>query len=218
MAIRAVLFDLDGTLLDRETSLVSFLRAQRMRHAAWLSDITEVEYVARFLALDAHGYVPKQHVYTQIAAELGLPERSSACLCSDYEQHFRDHCMPYPGMHEMLVALTTAGMRLAIVTNGRTTFQRANIASLGLPTYVATILVSEQEGVRKPDPEIFNWALVRLQVGPHEAVFVGDHPVNDIAAARYTGMRTIWKRTPWWGDAAADASIDELGELQSRIS
>lgn len=75
------------------------------------------------------------------------------------------------------------------------------------------ILVSEWEGIKKPDPQIFKQASEQLNVSPKECIFVGDHPVNDVKAARNVGMKGIWKRNFQWNNVQADFIVDDLGEL-----
>lgn len=76
------------------------------------------------------------------------------------------------------------------------------------------MLISEWEGLRKPDPAIFMRALTRLGVSAENALFVGDHPDNDIRASRNVGMKAVWKRNdPREAIIEADAVIDDLGEV-----
>ncbi|WP_338152459.1 HAD family hydrolase [Indiicoccus explosivorum] len=104
-----------------------------------------------------------------------------------------------------------------MITNGRTAFQLAAIQSLGIEDFFDVILISEREGLRKPDPRIFNKALDAIGAEPKETIFVGDHPMNDIAAAKAVGMRTIWKRNSQWKTAEADNVIDELKEVAHAV-
>ena len=77
-----------------------------------------------------------------------------------------------------------------------------------------TILISDAEGISKPNRQIFERALERLNVTPAHAVFVGDHPDVDVAGARGAGMRAIWRRDPGVSRVVeADAVIEELGDL-----
>jgi hypothetical protein len=65
---------------------------------------------------------------------------------------------------------------------------------------------------------LFHRAAQRLGVAPPEAVFVGDHSVADIAGARGTGLKTIWKRDQFWEPPlSADGVIDHLSELESQL-
>ena len=77
-----------------------------------------------------------------------------------------------------------------------------------------TILISDAEGISKPNRQIFHRALERLNANPAHAVFVGDHPEVDVAGARAAGMQTIWRRDPRVSRLVeADAVIEELGDL-----
>ncbi|MFD2132465.1 HAD family hydrolase [Pseudogracilibacillus auburnensis] len=92
-----------------------------------------------------------------------------------------------------------------------------NIKALGIKKYVDTILISEWEGIKKPDPKIFLKAIEKLHVEPNQCVFVGDHPENDIHAAKNVGMKSIWKRDYQWDHANADYIIDDLLEVPNII-
>ncbi len=77
-----------------------------------------------------------------------------------------------------------------------------------------TILISDAEGVSKPDRQIFHRALERLNTNPARAVFVGDHPEVDVAGARAAGMQAVWRRDRGVPrKIEADAVIEELGDL-----
>jgi putative hydrolase of the HAD superfamily len=77
-----------------------------------------------------------------------------------------------------------------------------------------TIIISDAEGVTKPDRRIFHLALERLSANPSHAVFVGDHPQVDLAGARAAGTRAVWRRDPIVsGVVEADAVVEELGDL-----
>lgn len=211
--IQAVLFDLDGTLLDRDTSLRLFIENQYERFYEKLCHIPRPIYIERFIELDAHGYVWKDKVYQKLTGELEITSLSWRNLLSDYENVFHHYSTPYSGLLQMLEALQGMGLKLGIVTNGRNDFQLGNIQALGITNFFSVILVSETEGVRKPDSEIFMRALRKLDVDPKSGVFIGDHPLNDIRAAKNVGMKAVWKRNPLWSDCDADAVIHELSQV-----
>ena len=92
--------------------------------------------------------------------------------------------------------------------------QTSKLECLALSPMFDTILISDAEGISKPDRQIFRRALERLHVNPAQAVFVGDHPEVDVAGARSAGMQAIWRRDPNVSRMVeADAVIDELGDL-----
>jgi putative hydrolase of the HAD superfamily len=77
-----------------------------------------------------------------------------------------------------------------------------------------TILISDAEGIWKPDCRIFHRALERLNISRAQAVFVGDHPEVDVAGARAAGMQAIWRRDPSVPRMVeADGVIEELDDL-----
>lgn len=214
-ALKAVLFDLDGTLLDRNESVRRFIHDQYTRLKGPLSGIEEQDYVTRFIELDHHGYRWKDAVYDQLIQEFEISGITRQELLDDYVNRFQYCCVAFPNLDPMLNALKARGLRLGIITNGFGEFQMKSIHGLGIRDYFDCILVSEWEGMKKPDPELFHRALEALDVTPGTAMFVGDHALHDIQAAKRVGMRTVWKRNDRWEESEADAddSIDDLSEL-----
>lgn len=190
--IRAVLFDLDETLLDRTQSLHQFVQEQYQRFRPHFQQLSLEEYWQRFVEVDAQGTVWKGELYQQLIAEEKITGIGCEELREDYLTRFADCCVGFPYLHETLAALAAGGYALGIVTNGPSPFQERNIEALGIRPYFGAILVSEAEGVRKPEAEIFLRAAARLGVGVDEVVFVGDNPDADIAGAQACGMRAIW--------------------------
>lgn len=213
--IKAVLFDLDGTLLDRDTSVKKFVEDQHTRLSSVLSHIPKKLYAKRFIELEENGYVWKDKVYQKLAEELAVRRMPPGELLHDYLTHFKHYCTPFPNLISMLEELKKKGYRLGLVTNGYGVFQYDTIQALEIKEYFDTILVSEMEGLRKPDPLVFQRAAERLNVKTEECMFVGDHPKNDVEAARNTGMVGVWKTSPHWKEAeAADYTISDLAELK----
>jgi putative hydrolase of the HAD superfamily len=214
--MKSVIFDLDGTLLDRDASVEQFVSVQYDRLTEHLSHIPKNDYTARFIELDCHGHVWKDKVYQALVGEFAIEGMSWQSLLEDYELQFQRHCVPFQFLCEMLNELKQHGYLLGIITNGRGLFQARAIEGLGIRDYFDTILISEVEQVRKPQVEIFQRAMERLGVLALDSIFVGDHPKADIAGAKGAMMKTIWKRNSSWTEAkGADAIIDELNEIPS---
>ena len=94
------------------------------------------------------------------------------------------------------------------------------LENLGIGKYIELMVASAEEGVAKPDPEIFHRALQRVGCKPEEAVMVGDRLDNDILPAKQLGMKTIWCRQgfggllkEWGNDAAPDIIVQNLQEV-----
>lgn len=216
--IEAILFDLDGTLLDRETSLQQFITDQYDRFSPALESIPKQDYISRFIELDCRGYVWKDKVYQSLLSEFFCEQLSWQDLIQDYENQFIHSCVPFPHLQTTLQALKIAGYLLGIITNGRETFQQRTIQGLGIEDDFDVILISETEGVRKPEAEIFLRALQKLGVKASQSVFVGDHPTADVLGAKSVGMKAVWKRDNHWPEPVeADAIIDDLSILPTII-
>jgi len=212
MVIKAALFDLDGTLLNRDASVKLFIDRQYDRLYELVGHIPKEKYMERFIELDSRGYVWKDKVYQQLVKEFNI-KMAWEDLLEDYIQKFRNHCVPFPHLISMLEELKSNNLRLGIITNGYGQFQMDNVKALGIETYMDLILVSEWEGMKKPDPQIFQRALMKLQLQSEESVFIGDHPDNDVKAAQQVGMKGIWKRDEQWKGFEADYTVDNLDEI-----
>ncbi|WP_439021343.1 HAD family hydrolase [Bacillus thuringiensis] len=213
--IHAVLFDLDGTLLDRRQSLERFIHDQYNRFSFHFMNIEQSEYCSRFLELDNNGYTWKDKVYATLIGEYNITTLTSEQLLHDYITNFQYHCIPFPNMHELLQQLTKQSIKIGIITNGFTNFQMSNLRALNLHTYTNTILISEAEGIKKPHPDIFKRALQKLGVKAEECLYVGDHPENDVLGSEQVGILGVWKKDSFWSDFEHSRMTDDLLEVLS---
>ncbi|MCA9967986.1 MAG: HAD-IA family hydrolase, partial [Anaerolineales bacterium] len=187
--IKAVIFDLDNTIMDRHGALHAFAADQHRRlFATQRPHVPAEAYRQRFVALDDNGRLWKDAVYQQLIAEFNLRDTTWEQLLDEYITRFRLFCQPLPGFATMLASLQAANYRLGLITNGSYPFQKHNFAALGVAEAFELVMVSEQEGIRKPDPRLFQRALERLGVAATEAVYVGDNPIADIEGAHSVGM------------------------------
>lgn len=217
--VKAILFDLDGTLLDRDASLKGFIDTQHNRLHTFLGHIPKEDFKARFVELDSRGYVWKDKVYRQLIEEFEIKGITWEQLLDDYVTQFNHNCVPFPNLVKLLDYLQNQKILLGMITNGYTALQYSNIKALGIEKYFTTILISEQEGIKKPDSQIFIRALERLGVKPTESIYVGDHPANDVQASQTVGMRGVWKRDIYWDSPVeADFIIDDLLELEHIVN
>ncbi|SDW60463.1 putative hydrolase of the HAD superfamily [Marininema mesophilum] len=197
--IRAVLFDLDETLLNRSASLLRFIRAQYYHHFSKLQDIPPHIWCDHFIQLDAGGYVSKDQVYQQLLQKWPIKGLTCENLLKEYRSSFSNYCVSHPYACQLLQKLQNDGLHTGIITNGETSFQKDNIQRLGLRPFLDEVLVSQEEGLKKPDILLFHRCAERLNVLPNECLYVGDHPVNDIESAHQAGMISIWLQqlAPW---------------------
>lgn len=124
----------------------------------------------------------------------------------------------YPDVRPALASLRDRGVRVYVAGN-QTAKVGALLRALDLP--VDGIVTSGEWGVAKPSPAFYERVIDLAQAEPHEVVYVGDHPANDVAPAKAAGLRVAHiRRGPWghlWASApeadAADWHIDTLTQL-----
>lgn len=151
--LKGVLFDLDGTLLNRDESVMKFIGSQYDRLQHVVGHISKEAYVTRFIALDQRGYVWKDQVYQQMVKEFNITKITWEALLEDYLMEFKHHCIAFPNLISTLTAMQNSNLLLGIITNGKGQFQMDNIKTFGIDEYFHTILVSEWEGIKKPQPK-----------------------------------------------------------------
>jgi putative hydrolase of the HAD superfamily len=215
---KVILFDLDGTLFDRDAAVRELFAHQHGAFASSLPGVSCERFVERLLELDEHGHADKRTAYGVFVREFGL----EASLADRLLEHFRDvyarFGAPFSDALSTLGALRARGLGLGLVTNGRTDTQGAKVERLGLAPLLDAVLISESEGLRKPDRRIFERALDRLGARPGEAWHVGDHPMADVTGAHAAGLTAVWRYVPYWPEPATRAfTIFELAELIPRV-
>jgi putative hydrolase of the HAD superfamily len=111
---------------------------------------------------------------------------------------------------------------LALITNGARESQREKLQTVGIAHHFGAVVISAEVGFAKPDRRIFQHALDRLGVSAHEAWHIGDSLANDVAGALAIGVRAIWlNRHGTVRPAAApepDVEICGLGELLDQLA
>ena len=189
--MKAVLFDLDRTLLDRDASLKKFVVWQAKGMLSSQLEDTEL-FTERFIELDANGKVWKDEVYKILIEEFAISGWSIAELTASYELCFSGFCQPKQGAIEAVEILHQEGFKLGLISNGKSPFQEHNFNSLGISSFFDTVIVSAAVGLRKPDRAIFELAASELRIELPEAVFVGDNPIADIQGAKQAGMYSVY--------------------------
>lgn len=210
--VQAVLFDLDGTLVDSAPDLAA--AADRMRLRRGLPALPLTDYRphassgARGMLRVAFGAQPLQDEYDDLRVEF-LAEYAGALL---------DQTAPFDGVHQLLDTLTRAGKPWGIVTNKAERFTRPLVAGMPLLEAAGVVICGDTTPHAKPHPEPLYEAARRLGVDPAHCVYVGDDE-RDVVAGRAAGMLTVAARYGYLGQAtsvtdwAATACIDSPGEL-----
>jgi len=185
----AVMFDLDGTILDRGRA-VNYMFS--VIAETFYSNIVTNEMRLSFIKHDNKGYSNKITVMNSLFDEFPPANRLPSSQIYDFwDTHFP---LGFSLNEEEIntLKMITANAETAIITNGRTIGQKLKIEKTGLDKIFDTIIISEDAGVEKPDAQIFNLALQRLGVRHDEALFVGDNLQKDIEGSQNANIRAVW--------------------------
>ena len=125
----------------------------------------------------------------------------------------------YPDAERVLAALKARGFRLGIIAN-QSAGTKERLLKWGILQYFDVIAASAEEGVAKPDVEIFLRALEKADCPPEKAVMVGDRLDNDIIPAKALGMKTVWVRqgfaqyaVPRSMKEEPDCTVESIGDV-----
>lgn len=191
---RLALFDLDNTLLDRESAFHRWIDR-------FVAQYDLPESARSFIVrVDEDGASPREFFFEEIREEFGLASSIDALLARyyvDYIACFEIEATTVPGLR----SLRADGWKIAVVTNGPPS-QIKKMEATGLVGEFDAISISEVVGARKPHREIFEDAAARCGA-PLQGWMVGDAPSADIAGGQGVGLRTIWmSRGRAWDNAA----------------
>jgi phosphoglycolate phosphatase len=187
--VRAVLFDLDGTLLDTLPDLAAAVNAMLAdRGHSALSEDTVRSYIGRGVAT----LVKRALADSLDAGEDDAPAPADAL--AGFRRHYaRENgrrAQPFPGVREGLEAIRRMGLPMAVVTNKAAAFTRPLLEMKGLAGFFSVVVGGDDLPKHKPDPMSLAWACGRLGVSPADALFIGDS-INDFLAARAACCRVF---------------------------
>ena len=199
--IRAVLFDLDGTLIDSAPDLAG--AGNDMRIARGLAP-HPLEHFRPVVGAGARGMVGR-------AFDVGPQHETFAALRDEflqrYEARMTQETRLFPQMQPVLDALQAHAVPWGIVTNKATRFSDPLVRALGLLPPAATLVCGDTTPHAKPHPEPLLEAARRIGVAAADCVYVGDD-LRDVQAGRAAGMMTV---AVAWGYLGAGEPIAAWG-------
>src|SRR5437868_3217470 len=163
MSVRAVIFDLDDTLLDRLATFEKYvpLFAQRFREHLEPCDLVQLRRI--ILEADGRGYRPREEMAEFLRDNLNWRSTPGVVMLVDaYREDFLACACASEGMLEVIGAIRARGIKTGIITNGLSRVQRRKIGKLGLEAVMDAIVVSEEAGIKKPEAAIYQMALKAL--------------------------------------------------------
>jgi putative hydrolase of the HAD superfamily len=216
--IKAVIFDLDNTLVDfmkmKDAAIDAAVDAMI---DAGLSIKKEVA-IRKIKQIYQEKGIEYQQVFDQfLLNELGEvnPKILAAGIIA-YRRARESALVAYPKVTITLLELLKRGLRLAVVSDAPRLQAWLRLCGLGIHNYFDVVVTYEDTNKRKPDPEPFQKTLQLLNLKPDEVIMVGDWPERDIVGAKLLGMKTVFARygdTFGTKDSGADWEIDEIYQL-----
>ncbi|MCZ6597923.1 MAG: TIGR02253 family HAD-type hydrolase [Planctomycetota bacterium] len=227
--LKAVLFDIDDTLFST-TTFAHRARTNAVRAMVAAGLKSDEETVLRELGeVVAEFSSNYDHHYDQLLKRLG-PDAVlagvnpalivAAGVAAYHDTKFRE-LEVFDDVYPFLEDLRAAGLKTGVVTHGWTNKQAEKLVRLGLVPYLdpRAIFISDQIGISKPNPKIYQHALRELGLQPKEAMYIGDNPITDIAPPNELGMITVWirraaKENIEGTGIVPDHAVDDFEELR----
>ncbi|MCM0082974.1 HAD-IIIA family hydrolase [Geomonas sp. Red32] len=207
-AIKLLIFDLDGTLIDSLPDLTD--AANRMREHFGLSPFA-IPDVRRLVGQGARSLVER----ALPGASEGQVEEGLQIFLDYNLAHIADKTRSYPGVAETLKALHDRGFAMALLSNKNVALCREVLEKLGLDRFFPTVLGADSLPFRKPSPEPVLALVKKFELDPRECAMIGDS-INDMAAGEGAGVITIGCRYGY-GEASelagADFQVEDLPSL-----
>lgn len=216
--IKAILFDLDNTLVDFMQMKRACVEAAvtAMRDAGL--KLSQHEATEKIYAIYSKHGIEYQEVFDRFVEEIHLSHpRFLAAAISAYRKTRALHIHPYPGVKETLIELIKRGILLGVVSDAPQKQAWLRLMDAGLDVFFNTVVAYEDTGKLKPNPEPFRLAMERLKALPIETIMIGDWPERDMRGAKALGMYTAFAR---YGtliedtkQSGADFELDSISDL-----
>ncbi len=182
--LKAVLFDLDGTLVDTADEFIPAVQTLRAEHGLAAMDPDRIR------ASVSNGARALVKLGLDIDFEAPEFESKRLRLLELYSEVLGTLARPYPGIPPLLDALGERGIGWGVATNKPRAYAEPLMQSLDLQPAMGSLVCPDDVKNRKPHPESLYLNCRDLACAPHEAVYVGDH-LRDIEAGRSAGMFTV---------------------------
>ena len=225
--VRAVGFDLDGTLFDHEgaarSAIVTFLTTRDWIHpgdpgVAWLQleDVHFREYAAGSISFQEQRRRRMRGLLDSIGLEPDAHDVDG--LFADYLDHYRSAWVPYPDVTATLSELRSMGMVLAVLTNGEQAQQEDKLRRMGVLNEFDAVLAASDLLAFKPDKLAFEALCAAVNQPASSVAYVGDDLAVDAIGAGAAGLRSVWiDRHGQGGEPGDMPAITSLTELPEHL-
>ncbi len=216
--IRAIIFDLDNTLLDfvkmKQFAVKAAITAMI---EAGLNDDEEKAYQDIFDLYVEKGWENQQVFDDYLNQTVGkVSNKILAAGIVSYRRAREATLLVYPNVNKTLIELIKMGIQLSVVSDAPSREAWMRLYYLNLHHVFDPVLTFDDTGVRKPSPKPFEMALEIMKSTPDEVLMIGDWPERDVVGAKQIGMKTIFARygdTFGTVDSGADWDVNDIYEL-----
>lgn len=194
--LRAVIFDLDDTLVDHRTASAAAVVSWAASH-----DIADPEVRARWAAISEVHYSRYQRRELTFAQhrrarvrdffDVDVDDARADVLFSGYLERYQAAWTAFADAAPALRRAREAGLHILVLTNGEESHQRLKLEKVGLADEVDVLVASSALPAAKPDPRAFLHALDRVEADPAEALMVGDSIHHDVRGALAAGLDAV---------------------------
>lgn len=225
MTNRAVLLDLDGTLLDHRRAADEAVRSWTETVAADLTGDAAVDQwrrlERRFFSQFEQGKLSfqeqrRRRVRAFSTSLENVADAEADALFAQYLALYEANWRPYPGARDLIEQALRDSWRVAVLTNGEDSQQRRKLALIGLNHPLVSVFSSSALGFAKPSAQAFLKACAGLNCRPSATVMVGDDYAKDVLGARRAGLSAI--HVAHVPEDRQHESVASLQEVLDRLS
>ena len=221
--IKHVFFDLDHTLWDYEKNSTEAL-IELHSHFGLNEFVTVNEFLKTYHKINEKfwhqfnsGQIDREYIikyrFPQVLRKLKIfIEHEPSKLHEFFLSNCSNRSEVFPYCHETLTYLKEK-YPLAIITNGFPEAQYPKMKASNLEHYFDEVIISVEVGFRKPDKEIFDLSLAKMNAKAETSVMIGDNPKTDIRGAKDAGIQTIFFNPNGNKKSVSEYEIDSLKEL-----
>jgi len=196
MKYKAVIFDLDGTLLDTLEDIALSMNSVLIKAGFSAHPVAAYRgFIGEGITRLAHQVLPAGQ------RDERTIEQTVAGMLAEYGKHWADHTRPYPGIPDVLDVLTRRGIRMAVLSNKMDRFAKEMVAALLNTWEFAEVLGAHAALPAKPDPAGAHLIAQRLGIEEQAFLYLGDSHI-DMQTAHNAGMVPVGAL---WGFQSADA-------------
>jgi len=216
--IKAIIFDLDNTLLDfMKMKQFAVKAAITAMNEAGLNSNEDQAYKDIFKLYETNGWENQQVFDDYLIQKFGkVSHKILAAGIVSYRRAREASLLVYPNVNKTLIELIKMGIKLAVVSDAPSREAWMRLYYLNLHHVFDPVLTYDDSGAHKPSPKPFQMALNNLNVNSDEALMIGDWPDRDVVGASQIGMKTIFARygdTFGTIDSGADWDVNDIYEV-----